>query len=93
MEPASVRANDFGDGCGEGDDVVLDLGLDLKNTINVEVGALADGLGGFLGHDAGGSQRFGGGNLHGQPGAKTVFVAPNAAHLGPGITWNHGTLS
>ena len=93
MEPAGVRADDFGDGGGEGDDVVLDLGFDLEDAVNVEVGACVDRLGGIFRHDAGGGQRFGRGDFDRQPGAEAVLIAPDASHLGPGIAWDHGALS
>ncbi len=41
MEPAGVRADDLGDGGGEGDDVVADLGFDFVDAVEAEVGALA----------------------------------------------------
>ena len=50
-------------------------------------------LRGVLGNDAGLGQSLGGGDFDVQPGAETVFVAPDAAHLGAGITWDHGAGS
>ena len=85
-----MRAHDFGDSRGEGDDVVLDLGLNLEDAFDVEVGARANRLGGIFRHDAGGGQRFCGGDFDRQPGAEAIFVAPDAGHLGPGIAWDHG---
>ena len=93
MEPAGVRADDFGDGGGEGDDVVADFGFDLVDAFDAEVGALADRLGGFFGDEAGLGEGFGGGDFDGQPGAEAVFVAPDAGHLGPGIARDHGGVS
>ena len=84
-----MRADDFGDRGGEGDDVVADLGFDLVDAVEVEVGALADGVGGVFGNQAGFGEGFGGGDFDGEPGAEAVFVAPDAGHLGAGIAGNH----
>ncbi len=43
MQPARFRADFFGDGGSEGDDVVLHLGFNLADTVEVEVTLLADG--------------------------------------------------
>ncbi len=93
MKPARVRANDFGHRRGEGDDVVFDLGFNLEDAFNVEIGARADRLGCVFRHNAGGGQRFGGGDFDRQPGAEAVLIAPDASHLGPGIAWDHGAFS
>ena len=53
VEPAGMRADDFRDGGGEGDDVVADLGFDLVDALDAEVGALADGVGGVFGDESG----------------------------------------
>ena len=53
VEPTGVRADDFGDRRGKGDDVVADLGFDLVDALDAEVGAFADGVGGVHGHEAG----------------------------------------
>ena len=90
VEPAGVRADDFGDGRGEGDDVVADFGFDFVDALDVEVGALADGFGGVFGDESGLGEGFGGGDFDGQPGAEAVFVAPDAGHLGAGIARDHG---
>ena len=45
VKPAGVRANDFGDRGGEGDDVVADLGLDFVDALDAEVRALFDRAG------------------------------------------------
>ena len=93
VEPAGVRANDLGHGRGEGDDVMFDLGFNLEDAVNAEVGARVNGLGGFFRHDAGGGERFGRGDFDRQPGAEAVLVAPDASHLGPGIAWDHEGFS
>ena len=92
MEPAGVRADDFGDGRGEGDDVVADLGFDLVNAFDAKVGAFADGVGGVFRDQASFRQGLGGGDLDGEPGAEAVFVAPDAGHLGAGIARNQRAL-
>src|SRR5208282_5994548 len=51
MEPAGVRTHNLGDGRGEGDDVVFDLGFNLEDAVNVEVGARVDRFGGILRHN------------------------------------------
>ena len=93
VEPAGVRAHDLGHRRGEGDDVVFDLGFNLEDAVNAEVGTRVDRLGGFFRHDAGGGQSFGRGDFDRKPGAEAVFVAPDASHLGPRIAWDHGALS
>ena len=90
VEPAGMRADDFGDGGGEGDDVVADLGFDLVDALDAEVGALADGVGGVFGDEAGFGEGLGGGDFDGEPGAEAVFVAPDAGHLGAGVARDHG---
>jgi len=49
MEPAGMRADDFGHCRGEGNDVVLDLGFNLEDAVNIEAArawiALAASLG------------------------------------------------
>ena len=93
VEPAGVRAHDLGHGRGEGDDVMFDLGFDLEDAFNAEIGARMDGLCGIFRHDARGSQRFGGSDFDREPGAETVLIAPDASHLGPGVAWDHGDFS
>jgi len=57
----------------------------LEDAVNIEAGARVDRLGGFLGHDAGGGQRFGGGDFHRQPGAEAIFIAPDAKPFQAGL--------
>ena len=47
----------------------------------------------FARHDAGFRQRFGGSQFHFEPLLETVLVAPDAAHLSAGITWNQTSIS
>jgi len=92
-ETSGHAPNDFGDSGGESDDVVFDLGLDLKDAFHIEAGAPADSLGSLFRHDAGLRQRLGRGDFDREPSAEAVFVTPDAGHLGPGVAWDHGALS
>ena len=86
VEPAGFRADVLGDGGGEGDDVVADFGFDLVDAGDVDFAALADGLGGLGGDDAVFGEGLAGGGFDFEPHAVLVFVAPDAAHFGAGIT-------
>ena len=88
MKPAGVRAHDLRDCSGEGDDVVTNFSFDFRNPVEVEVGALTNGVGGVLGHHARFGQSLGGGYFDRQPGAEAILVAPDAAHVGTGIAWD-----
>src|SRR4029077_15053768 len=55
--------------------------------------ALADSARRLLGHQPGLGQRFAGGDLHFQPLAEAVFVAPNPAHLRPRVSRDHRIAS
>ena len=59
MQPARFRADLFRNRRGEGNDVMLHLGLDLVNTRDLEAALFAHGLGRRLRHNAGLGQRFG----------------------------------
>ncbi len=79
----------LGDGGGEGDDVVLHFALDLVNARDVEGGMLAQRARGLRGNFAGLGQRFARGQFDGEPLLEAVLVAKDAAHFGPGISWDH----
>ena len=79
----------FGDGGGEGDDVVADFGLDFEDAGDGEVAAGGDGVGGGLGDEAEAGEGLGGGGLDGEPGAELVFVGPDAAHGRTCVTGDH----
>ena len=79
----------LGDGGSERDDVVLYFALNFMNAGDVEGGVLAQGARGFRGNFAGLRQRFTRGQFDGQPLLEAIFVAKDAAHFGPGISWNH----
>ena len=92
VEPAGVRTDNFSDGGSESDDVVANFGFDLCNAGDVEVGAFANGAGGVLGDHACFCQSFGGGDFNSEPGAETILIAPDAAHVGTGVAWDQGCL-
>ncbi len=79
----------FGDGGGEGDDVVLDFALDFGDAGDVEAGVGAEQAGGLGGDHAEFGQRFGSGQLDFEPLLEFVLVAPDAAHFGAGVSGNH----
>ena len=79
----------FGDGGGEGDDVVLDFALDFVDAGDVEAGVGAQGCGGFGWDFAGFGQGFARGQLHFEPLREAVFVGEDAAHFGARVAGNH----
>src|SRR5215471_5385837 len=89
MKPARMWSHDLRYGSSERNNVVANLGLDLVDALDPEVGALLDGFRSVLGYLARFSQGFGGSYLDGKPGAEAVFVAPNAGHLRPRIAGDH----
>ena len=86
VQPTGFRADLFRHGGGEGDDVVLDLGLDLLNAGDVDISVGANGPRGRVGHDAGLGQDLGGGGFDLQPHAVLVFFTPDPAHGRAGVT-------
>src|SRR5437762_7715751 len=83
----------FGDGSGEGDDVVTNFGLDLVDAVDCEGSAIADGVGGRLRDEAEFGESLGGGDFNGEPAAVFVGVGPDAAHLRASVTSDHRTFS
>ena len=79
----------LGDGGGEGDYVVSDFGFDLLDARDGEAAAIADGVGGDLGHDACGGEGLGSCDFDAEPAAVFVFVGPDAAHLGQRVAGDH----
>ena len=67
-------------------------GFDLVDLCRVDARLLANRRGGLARDDAGFGQRVARGYLHLEPLRVTVFVAPQAGHLRPRITWNHTRL-
>jgi hypothetical protein len=82
----------FGDGGGEGDDVVADFGFDLVDAVDGEVAAVADGVGGGLGDEAEAGEGLRGGDFDGEPAAVLVLVGPDAAHGGACVAGDHRKL-
>ena len=96
MHEARIGTDEFGEVGEEGDDVVLDLALDLVDPRDVELGVLAlglDGLGGLLRDDAEFGLGIRGMGLDFEPDAKASVWRPDRHHLGSGIAWNHGSVS
>ena len=88
MHEARFRADDLGQMRQEGDDVVLDLGLDRVDARDVEFGGLAlfpDLLGGFLRDDAEFGHGVGGMRLDLEPDAEARLRRPDRGHFGAGI--------
>jgi len=88
MHEARLRPDDFGKMRQEGDDVVLDLGLDGVDAGDVELGGLSlgpDFLGGFLRDDAELGHAICRMRLDLEPDAEARFRRPDRDHLGAGI--------
>ena len=93
MDEPRLRPDDLGEMGEEGDDVVLDLALDLVDAGDVEVGVLAfrpDGLRRFLRHDAERGERVGGMGFDLEPDPVARLRVPDRGHLGPGVAGDHG---
>ena len=89
-------AHDLGQVGQEGDDVMLDLGLDGVNPRHVKGRVLAlfpDLGGGFLRHHTQLGQLVGGVRLDLEPDAEFGFRAPDRGHGGAGIAGDHGHAS
>ena len=80
----------FGDGGGEGDDVVADFGFDLLDAGDGEVAAVADGVGAGWRDEAEAGEGLRGGGFDGEPAAVLVLVGPDAAHGGACVASDHG---
>ena len=93
MHEARFRSDDLGQMGEEGDDVMLDLALDLVDPRDVELGVLAlfpDFLGGVFRHHAQLGQRVGGMRLDLEPDAEFGLGRPDRNHLFAGIAGDHG---
>ena len=86
------RVDLLGDGGGEGDDVVADLGFDLVDASDGEVAAGGDGVGGGLRDEAETGEGLRGDGLDREPRAELVFVGPDAAHGRTCVTGDHKDL-
>ncbi len=89
MDEAGLRTDEFGDRGQEGDDVVLDLGLDGIDAGDVEIPLGADHRNDLFGDDAEFGLGLAGQGLDLQPDAEAVVRLPDAGHLRAGITWDH----
>ena len=94
MQPArrvglAGRGQAFGNRGGERDDVVLDLALDFMDALQIEAGMFAKQARRLWRHVVRFGQRFGGGQLHFQPLAIFVLLAPDARHLRAGVACDH----
>jgi hypothetical protein len=92
MHEARLGSDDFGKVRQEGDDVVLDLGLDGVDAGNVEFGGFAffpDLLCGVLRDDADLGHGLGGVRLDLEPDAELGFRRPDRDHVGAGIARDH----
>ena len=89
MQEARLRSDVLGDARQERDDIVLDLGFDLVDAVDVETPALLHRLGhGFrnqpeLGH------RLSRQRLDLEPDAKLGLRLPNASHVGSAVAGDH----
>ena len=90
VQPAPLGPDALGDAGDEGDDVVLDLPLDLLDAGDVEAGPRLDRGEGLGGHDAALDEHLGRGDLHLEPRGEAVLVGPEAGHLGARVAGNHG---
>ena len=90
---ACIRAHDFRDRRGEGNYVVPHFGFYVVNTLQIEVGPLANAFRGRFRDHARFRKCLGRCDFYRQPGPKTVFITPNAAHFRACITWNHESSS
>ena len=93
VHEARLRPDDLGQMRQEGDDVVLDLALDLVDARDVELGLLAlvpDFLRRGLRHDAELGHGVGGVRLDLEPDAKARLRRPDRRHFGTGIARDHG---
>src|SRR5438552_11656493 len=88
MEPARFRAHDLSDSRRKSDNIMAHFGFDLIDPLQPEIRSLADSFGSLFRYHASFGQSVRGGDLNRQPGAKAVLIAPNAAYLRAGITWN-----
>jgi hypothetical protein len=93
VDVAGGGAHVFGHVGQEGDDVVVDLALDLVDALDLEFGALLDAFEVGGRHLAQPVQGLAGQHFDLQPDAEFVFVRPDGRHGGPGITRYHCAAS
>ena len=96
VDEARLRPDDLGEVGEEGDDVVLDLALDLVDPRDVEHGVLALGPErgrGLLRDDAERGQRIGGVGLDLEPDPEARLRVPDRGHLRAGVAGDHAAVS
>ena len=89
VDEAGFRADVFGHRGKEGDDIVLDLGLDGVDPGDVEIPLCADDRHHLFRNDPQFRLGLAGQGLDLQPDAEPVFRLPDSCHFGAGIAWNH----
>ena len=97
MDEPRLVADMLGEIGQEGDDVVLGLALDFLDARDVDVvdrrlAASPDGLRGLGRHDAEFGERVHGMRLDLEPDAVSRLVAPDIAHPGTAVAWDHSVL-
>src|ERR1700760_4878851 len=93
MDETRFRPHDLGEVREEGDDVVLDLALDLVDPRHIELGVLSffpDLFRGLFRHHAQIGQRVGGVRLDLEPDAEFGLGRPDGHHLVTGVAGDHG---
>src|SRR5579863_6423307 len=86
----ALRFEGFGDGGGEGDNVVLHFGLDLADAVNRESGA-GDGCGSVGGDDAVFGEDSAGRGFDLEPAAVFALLGPDEAHGRAGVAIDQET--
>src|SRR5258706_15505146 len=89
MDKSGLGTNMLGDICQEGDGLVMNVALDLADTLDVERAALAHRLSYALGDDAQFLLRLAGIGLDVELDAKIVFRSPDRRHLRPAVARDH----
>ncbi len=90
VEEPAFRPHVLGDRTHEGDDVMTDVLLDGVDAGHVETRLLEQDVARRLRHHASPGQGVGGREFDLQPGREAILVRPDAGHLRPGVTGDHG---
>ena len=83
---ARIVADGFGHRAQKRDDLMLDLGFDLANALDVEARFFANARDRRFGNFAELRQTLGSEDFDFEPFLKTIFLGPDTAHLRPGVT-------